>query len=97
HVEAFTGTDDGGVTSADNLITLCRRHHRLKTHNHWQIRIVEPPDGGGVPVVEWTTARGLVFGRPRPSQLELDHDQVSDVRATLTPVEARLTRVIHAA
>lgn len=44
HVEPFTGTPDGGSTSADNLITLCRRHHRLKTHNHWKLRIVKPPD-----------------------------------------------------
>lgn len=44
HVEAFTGSNDGGSTSADNLITLCRRHHRLKTHNRWKIRIMKPPD-----------------------------------------------------
>lgn len=29
----------GGKTSADNLITLCRRHHRLKTHNHWTVTV----------------------------------------------------------
>jgi len=44
HVEPFTGTDDGGATSADNLLALCRRHHRLKTHNHWTLRVRELDD-----------------------------------------------------
>ena len=29
--------DGGGHTSAANLIALCRRHHRLKTHGGWQV------------------------------------------------------------
>jgi hypothetical protein len=28
HVDPWTGTSEGGQTSADNLITLCRRHHQ---------------------------------------------------------------------
>jgi hypothetical protein len=44
HVTPFTGTDDGGATSADNLLALCRRHHRLKTHNHWTLTIRKPDD-----------------------------------------------------
>ena len=44
HVTPFTGTDDGGATSADNLLALCRRHHRLKTHNHWTLRVRKPDD-----------------------------------------------------
>jgi hypothetical protein len=44
HVRPFTGTDDGGATSADNLLALCRRHHRLKTHNHWTLTIRKPDD-----------------------------------------------------
>lgn len=93
----------GGATSAGNLVTLCRRHHRLKTHNHWQIRIVDPPDGGGVPVVEWTTARGLVFQRPRPTQLEPDLPRPSDLAefsgadAAPTPAETHLKHFINAA
>ncbi len=29
--------DDGGLTNAGNLGVLCRRHHRLKTHDGWSI------------------------------------------------------------
>ncbi len=42
HVQPFTGDVDGGTTSADNLLTLCRRHHRLKTHNNWSLHIHPP-------------------------------------------------------
>lgn len=30
---------DGGSTSVDNLVMLCRAHHRLCHHSEWQIRI----------------------------------------------------------
>ncbi len=42
HVEPFTGTPEGGSTSADNLLTVCRRHHQLKTHHRWRVRIHHP-------------------------------------------------------
>ena len=42
HVQPFTGDEGGGTTSADNLLTVCRRHHRLKTHNHWTLTIHPP-------------------------------------------------------
>jgi hypothetical protein len=29
--------DSGGVTSAENLGALCRRHHNLKTHSDWKL------------------------------------------------------------
>jgi len=29
--------ENGGATSPDNIGALCRRHHRLKTHDGWQI------------------------------------------------------------
>jgi hypothetical protein len=35
--------DDGGPTDAANLGLLCRRHHRLKTHDGWSIE--SKPDG----------------------------------------------------
>lgn len=35
HVQPF---DSGGTTSADNLLTLCRRHHRAKHRAGWQVR-----------------------------------------------------------
>ncbi len=70
HVEPFTGSDEGGGTSADNLITLCRRHHRLKTHNHWKIQIVKPPDGQpGKTLIQWTSPREAVHTHARPTVL----------------------------
>jgi hypothetical protein len=44
HVIPYTGHTNGGTTSANNLLTLCRRHHRLKTHNNWTLEITTPPD-----------------------------------------------------
>jgi hypothetical protein len=29
----------GGPTTLSNLATLCRRHHRLKTHGHWSLEM----------------------------------------------------------
>jgi hypothetical protein len=40
---------DGGPTSLDNLILLCRRHHRTVHEGHWQI--LRDPDG------HWTITR----------------------------------------
>ena len=35
--------DEGGTTSANNLGSLCRRHHNLKTHHGW--KLINQPDG----------------------------------------------------
>jgi len=83
HVTPFTGTDEGGATSADNLLALCRRHHRLKTHNHWTLRVRKPDDDltadspdrepredSGETIIEWTSPRGAVYSRSRPQTLE---------------------------
>lgn len=40
HVVAFV---DGGPTSADNLVVLCRRHHRRLHHPGWHAKLL--PDG----------------------------------------------------
>lgn len=69
HVEPWTGTADGGQTSAANLITLCRRHHRLKTHNRWRVKIVNPPDdepnASPETVIRWISPRGMKHDRVR--------------------------------
>ncbi|MGA9146332.1 MAG: DUF222 domain-containing protein [Candidatus Nanopelagicales bacterium] len=79
HVQPFTASPDGGLTSADNLISLCRRHHLLKTHHRWQVRVLQPPDGqtGKPPgeqsretIIEWTSPRGRIHRQPRPPQLQ---------------------------
>ncbi|WP_373865927.1 HNH endonuclease signature motif containing protein [Pseudonocardia asaccharolytica] len=33
---------DGGPTTLDNLVMLCKRHHRLVHHSGWTVRL---PDG----------------------------------------------------
>jgi hypothetical protein len=48
HVVAFT---DGGSTDADNLIHLCRHHHRLKHETSWRVELV---DGA----TTWTSPTG---------------------------------------
>jgi hypothetical protein len=55
HLDPFA---DGGDTSTDNLIPLCRRHHRIKTHTPWQPAL--HPDGS----IEWTSPTGQRFTGP---------------------------------
>jgi hypothetical protein len=43
----------GGPTDADNLMSLCRRHHVLKTHGAWSV-VHRRPDG----TVEWRAPDG---------------------------------------
>lgn len=31
---------DGGTTDLDNLVLLCRKHHRLIHHSEWHVHIV---------------------------------------------------------
>ena len=71
HVKPWAGP--GGQTSSANLIALCRRHHRRKTHHRWRVEIVDPPsqESDQPPVVRWTSPRGLVTDRVRVSQIEV--------------------------
>lgn len=48
----------GGRTSPDNLGALCRRHHRLKTHDGWKIE--SRPDGS----CTWTSPLGKIYLTP---------------------------------
>lgn len=50
--------DAGGATSPENIGALCRRHHRLKTHDGWQIESF--PDGS----CNWTSPLGKRFFTP---------------------------------
>jgi Domain of unknown function (DUF222) len=51
-----------GPTSADNLVALCRHHHRLKHRSGWEVRQHE--DG----TLTWTSPTGHRY-RTRPAQL----------------------------
>lgn len=44
--------EEGGETSAENLGLLCRRHHRMKTHDGWKLQ--SNPDGS----CNWTSPAG---------------------------------------
>jgi len=50
--------ETGGRTSPDNLGALCRRHHRLKTHDGWKIE--SHPDGS----CTWTSPLGKIYLTP---------------------------------
>jgi len=52
-----------GATCAQNLQTLCRRHHRLKTAGHLSSRTSTAPDTAPGTVV-WTTPTGRQYERP---------------------------------
>ncbi|MFC5137989.1 DUF222 domain-containing protein [Actinomycetospora rhizophila] len=47
-----------GPTRADKLKPACRRHHRVKTHGEWSAALAPDPDGGGAPVIVWTSPSG---------------------------------------
>jgi hypothetical protein len=50
--------EDGGSTSPENLGALCRRHHRLKTHDGWSVTSNE--DGSCI----WVSPHGKTFFTP---------------------------------
>lgn len=53
--------EEGGSTSAENLGSLCRRHHRLKTHDGWSI--TSHGDGS----CTWVSPLGKKFFTPARS------------------------------
>ena len=60
-IDHATPWDDGGKTTPENLGSLCRRHHRLKTHGGW--KVTSASDGS----CEWISPNGkhyLVPSRP---------------------------------
>lgn len=61
HAESW---DAGGSTSAENIGALCRRHHRLKTHDGWSIESF--PDGS----CTWRSPLGKEFFTPARSANE---------------------------
>ena len=60
HVEPWDPDHpDGQNTSTDNHASLCRHHHRLKTHSGWSYTILEPG------TYLWTSPHGYQFIRDR--------------------------------
>jgi hypothetical protein len=58
HAESW---ESGGKTSPENIGALCRRHHRLKTHDGWRIQSFS--DGS----CTWTSPLGKEFFTPARS------------------------------
>jgi len=52
HTQPF---DEGGPTNQANLVTLCRRHHRMKTHAAWTTNLAQ--DG----TLTWTAPTGHTY------------------------------------
>ena len=69
HVVAFDHRrpERGGLTTVENLQALCRRHHLLKTHGDWSVRLSEtgvttaPATVTTAPVTVWTAPSGRQY------------------------------------
>ena len=46
---------EGGPTCPCNLVPLCRRHHRAKTHSRWRYEVTTPG------TYQWTSPTGFGF------------------------------------
>ena len=57
-IDHVTPWDDGGKTTPENLGSLCRRHHRLKTHGGWKVTAAN--DGS----CEWISPTGKHYFVP---------------------------------
>ncbi|GAA4805362.1 HNH endonuclease signature motif containing protein [Nocardioides caeni] len=58
---------DGGATCPCNLVPLCRRHHRAKTHSRWTYRVLAPG------LYQWRSPLGLGFLVTALGTFSLDH------------------------
>ena len=80
HVEPFDhdasgeGREQPGPTTTGNLGSLCRHHHRLKTHGVWK---VESPSSG---IFHWTSPHGQRFRRDRHGTTDLTGDTADPSR-----------------
>ena len=63
---------EGGSTSSDNIATLCRRHHRLKTHHSgWGYTVLEPG------CYLWSSPHGYQFLRDHTGTTDVTRDKTS--------------------
>jgi hypothetical protein len=66
HDAEADGRPQPGPTSTDNLASLCRFHHRLKTHSAWRYETTAPG------VFEWTSPHGHRYRRDHTGTTDLD-------------------------
>ena len=63
---------EGGPTASDNLGSLCRRHHRLKTHHSgWRYTVLEPG------CYLWSSPHGYQFLRDHRGTTDVTRDRTS--------------------
>ncbi|GAA5123114.1 hypothetical protein GCM10023339_42470 [Alloalcanivorax gelatiniphagus] len=68
HGAESEGRPQPGPTQTDNLASLCRYHHRLKTFTAWTYRAVAPG------AFEWTSPHGHRYLRDHTGTTRIDHD-----------------------
>ncbi|GAA5116664.1 hypothetical protein GCM10023339_25850 [Alloalcanivorax gelatiniphagus] len=68
HHAAADGRPQPGPTQTDNLASLCRYHHRLKTFTAWTYRAAGPG------AFEWTSPHGHRYRRDHAGTSRLDDD-----------------------
>lgn len=98
HVVPFNAADPlgGGPTREDNLISLCRRHHRLKTHGNAEYRLladgrVEVRIGDDCVAESWPQGHrgdmrdhlGLAYEQPRLPEYRARWAQIAEVAEAL--------------
>ena len=66
HDAEVEGRPQPGPTHTDNLASLCRFHHRLKTHSAWRYDVTAPG------IFEWTSPHGHRYRRDRTGTTALD-------------------------
>ena len=79
HVIAY---QDGGETNSNNLATLCRTHHLLKTHGDWQYEL--DPDG--------TTRWRLPSSQTKTKLLDNKYSDLAVSRDAFARFESRMNR-----
>ena len=63
---------EGGPTASDNIATLCRRHHRLKTHHSgWGYTVLEPGS------YLWSSPHGYQFLRDHRGTTDVTRDRTT--------------------
>jgi hypothetical protein len=83
HVHAW---HDGDETTAENLLSLCRRHHRLKHTGRWRI---DRDDTTGI--TTWTNRRGRQYRTYAPQRPTTTTGPGLNPRATPVPAEESLS------
>ena len=87
HVEAWR---EGDQTTVENLLSLCRRHHRLKHSGRWRI---DRDDATGVTV--WTDRRGRTYRTRAPHRPTTTTTAADPTNPTATPLTVTTANTVE--